>query len=57
MLIPREVQDSPLVYADSRVVNNKIYGQIIFNLPYYDKDIIKLKKYLVLNNINFEEVD
>ena len=46
-----------ILYADSRVVNDKIYGQIIFNLPYYDNDIIKLKKYLELNNIKYEEVE
>lgn len=55
------VQDCGIIvsiyYADSRVVDGKIYGQIIFNLPYYDKDIIKLKKYLELNKISYEEVD
>ena len=60
-LIANIVQDCgiivSIVYADSRVVDNKIYGQMIFNLPYYDKDIMKLKKYLKINNITYEEVD
>ena len=60
-LVSNIIQDCNIVvsiyYADSRVVDGKIYGQIVFNLPYYDKDIIKLKKYLDLNNINYEEVD
>ena len=46
-----------IVYADSKVVEGKVYGQLIFNLPYYEKDILKLKKYLEINNINYEEVD
>ena len=46
-----------IVYADSKVVDGRIYGQIIFNLPYYDKDIFKLKKYLDIKNIVYEEVD
>lgn len=46
-----------IVYADSKVVDGKVYGQMIFNLPYYDKDITKLKKYLDLNNLTYEEVD
>ena len=46
-----------IVYADSKVVDGKVYGQLIFNLPYYEKDILKLKKYLDINEINYEEVD
>lgn len=46
-----------IIYADSRVVKDRIYGQIIFNLPYYDNDIAKLKKYLELNKINYEETE
>ena len=52
-IISNIIQDCNIIvsimYADSRVVNGKIYGQMIFNLPYYDKDIIKLKKYLDIN--------
>lgn len=46
-----------IVYADSKAINDKIFGQMIFKLPYYDKDINKLKKYLSLKNIKYEEVD
>ena len=46
-----------IVYADSKAINNKIFGQMIFKLPYYDKDIAKLKKYLSLKQIKYEEVD
>ena len=60
-LIANIIQDCgivvSIVYADSKVVDGKIYGQIIFNLPYYDKDIFKLKKYLDIKNIVYEEVD
>ena len=60
-IISNIIQDCNIIvsimYADSRVVNGKIYGQMIFNLPYYDKDIIKLKKYLDINEIKYEEVE
>ena len=60
-LIANIIQDCgivvSIVYADSKVVDGRIYGQIIFNLPYYDKDIFKLKKYLDIKNIVYEEVD
>ncbi len=46
-----------IVYADSKTIDGKIYGQMIIKLPYYEKDIIKLKKYLELKNYEFEEVD
>ena len=45
-----------IVYADSKVVDDKIYGQMIFRLPYHDEDIAKLKKYLELKGIDYEEV-
>lgn len=46
-----------IMYADSKTVNDKVYGQIIFKLPYYDNDITKLKKYLEIKGIRYEEVD
>ena len=46
-----------IVYADSKTVNEKVYGQMIFKLPYYQEDIEKLKKYLELKGIKYEEVD
>ncbi len=46
-----------IVYADSKSIDGKVYGQMIFQLPEYEKDIIKLKKYLELKQIHYEEVD
>ena len=46
-----------IVYADSKAIKDKMYGQMIFKLPYYDEDIEKLEKYLELKNIKYEEVD
>lgn len=46
-----------IVYADSKAINGKIFGQMIIKLPYYDNDIAKLKKYLELKKIKYEEVD
>jgi D-methionine transport system ATP-binding protein len=45
-----------IVYADTRVSNDKVYGQLIFKLPKYDEDIIKLKTYLSFRGIDYEEV-
>ena len=45
------------MYADSKTIDDKVYGQIIFKLPYYDNDIAKLKKYLEIKGIHYEEVD
>jgi len=60
-LIANIIQDCSIlvsiVYADSKTVENKVYGQMIIKLPYYEKDIEKLKKYLELKNVTYEEVD
>lgn len=46
-----------IMYASTKTIEDKVYGQLIFKLPYYEHDIVKLKKYLELKNIVFEEVD
>lgn len=45
-----------IVYANSFVVEDKIYGQMIIKLPYYDEDIDKLKTYLDIKKISYKEV-
>lgn len=45
-----------IVYANSWVVDDKIFGQLIMKLPYYEKDIDKLKKYLNMKGVSYEEV-
>lgn len=45
-----------IMYAQTKTQDGKIYGQIIFKLPYYEHDILKLKKYLELKGIKYEEV-
>ena len=44
-------------YAETKVINDVTYGQIIFRLPYYDEDIEKLCAYLDENGVAYEEVD
>ena len=44
-------------YAETKVINDKTYGQIIFRLPYYEEDIDKLNAYLDKEGIAHEEVD
>lgn len=46
-----------IVYADTKVINNKIYGQLAIKRPEDDKDNLKLEKYLNLHNIKYEIVD
>ncbi len=46
-----------IIYAETKIINDKIYGQTIFRLPYYEEDIQKLCAYLDENGVKFEEVD
>ena len=60
-LIANIVQDCNIVlsiiYADSKVVNGHVFGQLIFKMPADINDVLKLRKYLELKNINYKEVD
>ena len=44
-------------YAETKVINDVTYGQIIFRLPYYEEDIEKLRAYLDEKGVAYEEVD
>ena len=46
-----------ILFAETKVIDGKRYGQIIFKLPSFEKDIKKLIKYLQLNGIDYEEVN
>ena len=46
-----------VVYADSKVIDSKVYGQLAIKMPENDNDRIKVEKYLNLKRIRFEEVD
>lgn len=60
-IIANIIQDCNLlisiVYADSKLIDGLIYGQIIFKAPEKKKDLEKLETYLRIKNINYEEVD
>jgi D-methionine transport system ATP-binding protein len=45
-----------IVYADTKVIDGKTYGQVVIKLPYYEEDIEKLEKYLTLKKVRYEEV-
>lgn len=45
-----------ILYADSKVVNGRIFGQLILTMPADKKDAQKLRKYLDLKQIHYEEV-
>lgn len=46
-----------IVYAETKVINEKTYGQTIFRLPYYDEDVKKLCDYLDKKGVAYEEVN
>jgi D-methionine transport system ATP-binding protein len=46
-----------IVYADTKVIDGKMYGQVVIKLPTNSNDIIKLKKYLKIHNVSYEEVN
>lgn len=60
-LVANIVQDCNIVlsiiYADSKVVNDRVYGQLIFKMPADIDDVNKLRKYLELNKVHYKEVD
>ncbi len=60
-LIANIVQDCnilvSIVYANTWIVEGKIYGQLIVRLPLYKEDINILKNYLDKKNYEYEEVD
>lgn len=46
-----------IVFANSWVVDDKVYGRLIIKLPYYEEDIDKLKNYLDIKGISYQEVN
>lgn len=44
-------------YAETKIINDKEYGQVIFRLPYYEEDIEKLCRYLEEQGVSYEEVN
>ena len=44
-----------IIFADSRVVDNKIYGQLVLKVP-NDISYQKILAYLKLKGIDYEEV-
>ncbi len=45
-----------IIYADSKVVDGRVYGQLIVTMPAEESDAQKLCKYLQLKQIRYEEV-
>ena len=46
-----------IIHADTKVIENKMYGQLVFKLPKYDEEIKKLKDYLEFKHIKYEEIN
>ena len=46
-----------IVYADSKTIEDKVYGQLIIKYPAKSNDQNKLIRYLELKNINYEIMD
>lgn len=59
-IIANIVQDCSIlvsiVYADTKVIDGKMYGQVVIKLPAEEKDTQKLEKYLNLHAVHYEEV-
>jgi D-methionine transport system ATP-binding protein len=59
-LISNIVEDCGILvsiyFADTKVIDGKVYGQLIIKLPTYQKDIAKLEKYLDLKHVAYKEV-
>ena len=49
--------DVSIMYAETKLINDRVCGQVIFRLPNYKEDIQKLTNYLTNENVPFEEVD
>ena len=49
--------DVSIMYAETKLINDRVCGQVIFRLPNYSEDIKKLTAYLSRENVPFEEVD
>lgn len=45
-----------IIYADSKVVEGRVYGQIIFKMPKDELEVKKVERYLELKNVSYEEV-
>lgn len=45
-----------IVYASTKVIDGKVYGQTVIKRPKEEADREKLKKYLQLRHVKFEEV-
>jgi D-methionine transport system ATP-binding protein len=60
-LISNIVEDCGILvsiyFADTKVIGDKVYGQLILRLPAYQKDIAKLEKYLTLKGVSYKEVN
>lgn len=46
-----------IVFADTKVTDNKVYGQTVIKLPKDEADKEKIRSYLSLKGIKFEEVN
>lgn len=46
-----------IFYAETKIIGDKTYGQIMFRLPNYQQDFEKLCTYLKQHNVPYEEVN
>lgn len=46
-----------IFYAETKIIEGRTYGQIMFRLPYYEEDIEKLCAYLDQKGVAYEEVN
>ncbi len=46
-----------IFYAETKIIGDKTYGQLMFRLSHYDQDLEKLCNYLQQKGVAYEEVD
>lgn len=60
-IIANIVQDCSIlvsiVYADTKVIDGKMFGQVVIKLPASEKEVSKLEKYLTLHKVAYEEIN
>lgn len=44
-----------ILYADTKIIENKVYGQLVLQLPYYEEDIQTIKDFLDAKGVKYEE--
>ena len=45
-----------ILFADTKIIEGKVYGQMVLQLPYYEEDIQTIKEFLNRKQVSYQEV-